>query len=323
MQQNQEVMPNWNQFNDNYEAMAELNQRMSLFTAFSTWKERFHNVNMDNEIYKNIFDDTCYLINQWGDGENPPDEVQDKLVKDIATRMFYILTTNPDETISLVTVASKLDADCQQLYEDYEENISAYAEMVYHTRSAGLFTYATTQNDHPVLTPTLAVKGELRTELDDKFASALPQVGDVVGEMDSKGWNLLPGVMFKGKSTRRKTPLNAQDRRIVSLVSRQRYKVDMDILHKMEYYVPTISENGEPISERQQEDARTAFYRFRDMADEAHHDNTVIQLPTTQDSRGRFYNMATDPAIRLSLRSPKYTGGLTEFELNLLTKETK
>jgi len=300
--------------------MEEVNYRVSTSTAYTTWQKRWHKPNMEDPSYKDLFTDVCYLIQSWNNGEVPGDKTQVALVNDIAQRIFYILSTSDKATLPMVTLVSKLDADCQALSEDYEENMQLYADMVYALRPARIFTYYVTAMGAPVLVPTIKVKGELRQELDSKFGSALPQLGGVVGELGPKGFGLIPGVAFSGKSTKRKTPLNQQDREIVSLISQQQYWVDMAIVDFMPYFVPSITDTGLPISEQEQEDARTAYERFVEVAEQMHALDTTIQFPTTQDSRGRFYNMATDPAIRLSLRSIKYEGNLTEFELEHLTR---
>jgi len=118
-------------------------------------------------------------------------------------------------------------------------------------------------------------------------------------------------------SSKRKTPLNYRDRSIVSMVSQQTYKIHMPLLD-MPYFVPFLTKEGDPLTEKQQEDIRTSYYRFTDMAEIAEEFDEVIQLPTTMDSRGRFYNMATDPTVRLSLRSTTSEGNLTPFEEQLL-----
>lgn len=300
------------------EVMGELNQRMSIFTAHQTWLDNFHKPHLEVAQYKDLFDDTCFMIRDWLLNIFDKEEPYLEEVESIAERLFYIISTAPKDTMSLVTVASKLETDCQQLYLEYQDNIQAYSELVFHLKSIGIFTYSLSQNDHPVITPILTVKGELRTALEAKFSSALPQLGGVVGTMDAQGKGLLPGILFKGKSTRRQTPLNQKDREAITLVSKQEYVVDMNMVNNMKYYVPTITDTGLPISEREQEDARTAYYRFEAMAREADQDNTTLQLPTTEDSRGRFYNAATDPAVRLSLRSVRQEGKLTKFEQELL-----
>jgi hypothetical protein len=304
------------------DAMTELNQRMSLSTAFPTWNAEFHIALLEtSREYRGLFTDTRYLINQWNGGAIPGDAQQQKDVEDIAIRIFYVLSTSPQPTLSLATLASKLEADCIPLGADYEDNIQHYSDMIYFLRNAKIFRYDMTATGHPVLTPLLQVQGELRTALDAKFASALPQVGGVMGDLDSRSTGLIPGVRFSGKSSKRKTPLNEYDRKTITLVSKQGYRVDMDIIKQMPYYVPAITDTGVPITEREQEDARTAYYRFTDMAEEAEANLEILQLPTTQDSRGRFYNAATDPAIRLSLRSKHIEGHLTPFELKLLRGE--
>ena len=300
-------------------AMTEVNQRMSLSTAYSTWTEKWHTPNMEIKAYADLFNDTCYLITEWNAGDTPGDNKQIKIVESIAARIFYIISTSPKPTMPLVTLASKLDADEQALGADYGDNMQFYSEMIYSLRNVGIFSYLVTPTLHPILVTILQVKGELREELDAKFAQALPQVGEDIGELDAKGYGLLPGIRFTGKSTRRETPLNAYDRKAISLVSRQSFAVDMAMVNSMEYYVPTISESGIPITLQEQEDTRTAYYRFTDMAEEADSLFEPIQLPTTQDSRGRFYNAATDPAVRLSLRSTGYEGDLTDFEYEHLT----
>ena len=300
-------------YTDFKETMSEVNYRLSLSTAYKTWREQWHEVHIEVDAYAAIFRDTCFMISEFTG--NALTTVQ---AEDIAERLFYILSTSPDEAMSLATVASKLDVDCPQLAPSYEANMNYYAKLVYHLRGMGIFKYGETNVGHPVLEPLLQVKGELRIILHSKFASAIPQIGEIVGTMDAKGYGLLPGISFRGKSTRRKTPLNQKDREVVSLVSRQKFTVDMEIVRKMQYYVPTMSDSGIPISEKEQEDARTAYYRFVDMAEHAETESTVLQFPTTQDSRGRFYNAATDPAVRLSLRSPKPEGSLTAFEHKLL-----
>ena len=294
---------------DFYETMSEVNKRLSLSTAYKTWRLEWHDPHMEIVEYAAIFSDTCFLISEYVNNLLTPEQE-----KEVVKRLFYILSTSQDETMSLATLVSKLDVDCPAIAEEYEDNMNHYANIVFNLKNLGIFHYSETTNGHPVISPILQVKGELRSILHSKFGSAIPQIGDVVGEMDSKG------IRFSGQSTKRDTPLNQYDREAVSMVSRQRFKVAIDIINKMEYYVPTLSRTGEPISPREQEYVRTDYYRFVDMAEYAHEENTVIQFPTTQDSRGRFYNAATDPAVRLSLRSPEPEGSLTEFEHNLINR---
>lgn len=292
--------------------MGELNTRMSSRTAYTTWLERWHRPNLEVSAYEDLYMDTCYAVRQYIGVLPRGKEIHIGSMDEIAERTIYTLSMSPQESMSLATLASSLEAVCVERYKDYEENINWYSQLVYELRRVGIFNYHITTSGHPVITPNLQVKGELREELDDKFQSALPQIGGVVGDM--LGDQILPQLHFSGKSYRRQIDLNNKDLEAITLVSQQSYKVDRAILDNMSYHVPTITETGEILTDQQREDAREAYYRFQEMAELADDYKTVIQFPTTQDSRGRFYNAATDPAVRLTLRSVKYEGRLTEAE---------
>lgn len=303
-----------------FQVMQELNQRMTIKTAYSLWLEKHHlRLLQTSEEYSNMFRDTSKLIIEWANPELPLDTEAEQLTDNIAKRIFFILSTTYTDTVPFVTVVSTLEATCQKIGANYSHNMELYSDLLYHLRHAQIFTYEVTRNNIPIIFPRLKINASLAKELKDKFAAALPQIGGVTGILNEKGYGLLPGIHFEGKSSRRTTPLNEKDREILSIISQQEFKVAMDIVESMEYYVPTMTKNGFPISPQQQEYTRTAYYRFVDMARIAQEYETTIQLPTTVDSRGRFYNMATDPSVRLSLRSKYTEGNLTEFELNHLT----
>ncbi len=302
--------------------MAELNPRFSMSTANRLWTEKYHNcMRKEYPEYEAMFTDTIHLIESWNDGDWDTEEAvkNRENAYDIAIRLFYILTMSPIETVSLATVVSKLETDCVRLGDTYPHNIQLYAELVLHLEPARIFTYRATRMAHPILTPRICVpQGELRDELEGKFAAALPQLGHGTGELSDGGKGFLPGVRFTGKSTKRKTPLNEYDRAAITLVSQQAYTIAHDIVESMEYHVPSMTDLGQPLTPKEREDAKTSYNRFADMAVLAKEHHTVLQFPTTQDSRGRFYNAATDPAVRLSLRSIISTGKLTPFEIKLL-----
>lgn len=293
----------------------ELNIKYSSATAFSTWRNAFHETHMVDQSYIDLVDDCKFMVNQW---LNEEELSHLDIAEEITIRILYVVSTAPLDTMSMATLVSKLDTDCSNLKPDYAENVQAYSELVYHLRTARIFEYKATSTGHPILIPEIAVTGDLATLLRDKFSSALPQLEGTTGSLKAKGKGLLPGIRFSGKSTRRKTPLNQQDMDAITLVSQQVYKVDTNIVGRMEYYVPTMTESGNPLSLQEQEDARTMYHRFEAMAGIADELELGLCMPTSEDSRGRLYNMATDPSIRLSLRSTVHTGSLTPFEQSLL-----
>ena len=295
----------------------ELNIKYSSSTAFSTWRNAFHETHMTDQSYIDLVDDCKFMVNQWLNEEGLSHL---DIAEEVTIRIIYVVSTAPLDTMSMATLVSKLDTDCTNLKPEYAENIQAYSELVYHLRTVGIFQYKATSTGHPILIPEIAVTGDLATLLSDKFSSALPQLESTTGTLKAKGKGLLPGIRFSGKSTRRKTPLNQQDMKAITLVSQQTYMVDMDIVRNMEYYVPTMTESGNPLSAQEQEDARTMYRRFEDMSEIADELGLGLSMPTSEDSRGRLYNMATDPSIRLSLRSMKATGSLTPFEQSLLNQ---
>jgi len=296
--------------------MSDLNKELSSSTAYATWQEKFHNNYLTLQGYRDLVLHVQTTISSWAMADET-DLESNVALENIVERLFYIISTDSKGFITLPSLVAKLETDCTKLAPEYQENIELYTDMLLALRFTGLFTLVKTKDSANII-PKISVSPELQTELDAKFPSVLPQVGDVVGHLKENGFGLVPGIRFNAKASKRKIPLNDKDREIISIISKQRFKVKASILENMPYYVPSVTKDNTPLTPEEQEYARIYYYRFADLALEADKYDTVIQFPTTVDSRGRFYNHATDPAIRLSLRSPYQEGDLTPFEQQLL-----
>lgn len=296
--------------------MADINKELSSSTAYKTWQEQYHNNYLSLQGYRDLVMHVENTISSWAMADETDFE-SSLVVENIVERLFYTISTDNKGFITLQSLVTKLETDCPKLAPEYQENIELYTDLILAIKFTGLFTLAKTKDSVNII-PSISVSPELQAELDAKFSSALPQVGDVVGELKEDGFGLVPGIRFNAKAAKRKIPLNDKDREIITIISKQRFKVKASILENMPYYVPAVTKDNIPLTPEEQEYARIYYYRFADLALEADRYDTVIQFPTTVDSRGRFYNHATDPAIRLSLRSPYQEGNLTPFEQQLL-----
>lgn len=286
----------------------EMNHRYSASTAYSTWLDKYHFPNLDHDDkYRDCYMD-CVLAVEADYSKQyrlDPDNV-----KNMVDRLFYIISSSPQPTLSIATVVSSLHASKTLTFTgDYETDIQLWTDIVCGLSNVGIFGVFVSPSGHPVVTCTLSLPSSLTTELGEKFQSVLPQIEGSMGHDACKP----KGVRYTGKSTRRKIPLNKDDWRVLETVNSQMYHVDMDILN-MKYYVPSITDTGKALTEDEKDMARVYFNRFKFIAEWADSEGRGVQCVTNQDSRGRFYNFLTDPHIRLSLRSKVAEGNLTDWE---------
>lgn len=299
------------------ELQRTINITNSTATSYDLWLAEFHSpMFISNSEYEATFTDTVYMINEFFK-HNPVKPTVKAHSSDLARHIIYMLSTATLDTISMATIASQLEVRHPDIDDDFGKRLTILSELVMSLKSAGILDYAVTAEGHPLVLPMVTVDETLAATLAAKFKAPIPQIEGTMGSLNSDE-GLLEGLAFSGKSTKRKTPMNIRNMEFAELVSHQVYKVDLALANGLDYFVPTVTDTGEILSEEEREAARQSYYRFIQAAETAAELDLGVCFPTSLDSRNRAYNMATIPAIRLCLRAPEPTGSLTPFEQQLI-----
>lgn len=306
------------------EAQLEANLQLSTQWAETQWNEEFHLPHLaTHEKYETLFTDLDDMVGRdlWIFAAKEHDSIEEanEAVTSIATHLMYIISKEKRDTLGLVSIATQLERRLPYIGETFEERLNLVSQWLAHWSLVGLYEYKVTNEGYPLLIPLIQVPEALQEDLAKRFKAPIPQLSASVGDLQADGTGLVIGCYHSGKSSKRKLALNQECRDYISQVSQIEYDFNWELIQKLEYHAPLLSEEGEILTEQEREDCRVGWYRFYCACELAvEQGRSTICFPSVLDSRDRIYSMLNDPIIRQCLMSPVSTGSLTPFEQQLL-----